>query len=483
MNKKVIGGSAVAVVVLVGGYLGATAYVGQRFHQGYEAQVAKLQAGMPFLQIVDRKVERSLFKATYSASIRVGCAADDKGAQPPLVVGLTDQVRFGPLPGFSRVAAAVVDSRIELPANAPADFKRYMDQLPPDAIRTVVGFGNDYRTAVRLPAGELTGDWGKAGWAAFEMNGSGRFDNDDSRFDATWPTFALDLAGNRRAQVKLAGVRMQVDSRGAGTSLWLRPGTSKVEVERLEVRAGSADSQIAGQLTGLRYGTEVRIAEDLLDGKLTLATDASLQVGRDAKAYKLDQIEVVESFKRLHVPTLQRFIAESMKTYPGCEPGSAGKTGQADAEKEEENEEAKAAAAEARAQQAIQGLTGLLAHNPEVAVERIAFSHEGRRGELSYSVGIKDFALKDGETLAAARPRLTEALTVKARTSLPVAWIEQLSTLAGEGPNAQTRAMQAEMLLDMALAKNYVVRSGDQLTSELLFERGNVVINGKPLQP
>ncbi|MBU1357297.1 MAG: YdgA family protein [Gammaproteobacteria bacterium] len=477
MNKKKVATGGVIAVAVLAAYVAATAYVGHRFHVAYEARISKLQAAMPFLQIVDRKVDKTWFKATYSASIRIGCPAAG-GADPAPVIGFSDQVRFGPLPGLSHFAAAIVDSRVVLPESAPDDLKRYVAQLPADAIRTRVGFRGGFRTSVNLPAGDIAGEWGKAGWAPLAMTGEGRLDSDDARIDLNWPALSLDLGGSRAAQVKLAGIRMQQETVGANASAWVRPGNSKTEVDSIEFRTGSDASQLAGRLTNLRYATEASVAQDLLEGKLTLQGDASLQLGRDAKTYKLDKIEVVESFKRLHVPTLQRFVTGAMQSLPGCEPGAEANGATAESGDAGTPSDPQL---QARAQEALQGLAGLLAYNPEIAVERIAFTQDGQRGELAYSVGIKDFALGAGETLAEAQPRLVDSLTVKARTTLPVAWLGQLVALMGEPSTPEARRTQADALLDLALAKNYVVRNGDQLTSELLFERGSVTVNGKPL--
>jgi hypothetical protein len=248
-----------------------------------------------------------------------------------------------------------------------------------------------------------------------------------------------------------------------------------MDIDSLEVRSDSERAPVTARLTNLKYAAEVTGAKDLLDGKVALSADASIQLGRDAQPFELDKVEVVESFKRLHAPTLESFIAGSMRSLPNCETSASGNT--ESATPPDEKDEMRAA----RAQEMLQGLLQLLPHDPEFAVDRIAFTHAGRRGELSYSVGIKDFALKDGETLAKAQPRLMNALIVKARATLPAPWVKQLSALAGDEAGADDRALQATMLLEMALSKNYAVRNADDITSELLFERGVATLNGKPL--
>lgn len=460
MDRKAMAGVAVAAVAVAGGYVAATAYTGQKIQEAYEARIVKLEQELPFIQIVDRKTDRGLFSATYSAGVRFGC-------NQPFVIGFTDHVRHGPLPGLRSFGAAVIDSTIALPPTAPQALRQYLDNLEPGYIRTQVGYAGGYRAAIRLPAGEVAGPSGKFGWAEILLTGAGKLDGSVSSFEASLPLVSFKAAGDKGASAKLVDLRMHGENHGDGGSLWLRQGRSALEIASIDIQADAGGTAVAAQLVNMRYGTEVTGDKELLNGKVSLTADAKLTVGADSKPIQLDNMELQESFQRLHAPTLKKLATSSMSSLPGCD--AAGESAEEDA-----------ASKNARVQDMLQLLAQLLPYNPEFAVDKLAMGYDGRRGELSYSVGVRDFALKKGESLAAAQPRLMQAVVLRANTKLPAAWIEQLGAL-GDEAGAQRRAMQAQTMLDVAIGKGFLVRNGDEITGELLFERGAATLNGKPL--
>ena len=113
--------------------------------------------------MVDRQTEKGLFSSTFSGSVRIGCVPDmtagkdgkDGNSAKPLVIGFKDHVFTGPLPGFKGFGAAVVESQILLPADAPEGLRNYVAGMKPQDIRTEVGYGGNYKTALRLPAGDF----------------------------------------------------------------------------------------------------------------------------------------------------------------------------------------------------------------------------------------------------------------------------------------------------------------------------------------
>ncbi|RZL89187.1 MAG: DUF945 family protein [Variovorax sp.] len=329
MKKSAV---AAAVVVVIGGaWLGATAYTGHRIAGAYEARLAKLEKQFPFLRVVDRQTDRRLLSSTYSGKVQVGCvpdaAAGDKGGKP-LVIGFRDQVRHGPLPGFQGFGAAVIDSQITLPEDAPEALRKYVAGMAPEDIRTTVGYGGDYKTALRLPAGEVAFPAGQLSWPEVRATGSGKLDGSASSFDGHVPEIAFrgtDRPDARAVNFKLVNLRFQGANQGAG-SVWLRPGTSSMEVERIELLGDADGKAISAQIGRIRYLTELGADKDLLNVKATIAADATLQFGADAKPIQLDNIEFQESIKRLHGPTLQKVLDASMADLSTC--GAAGARGE-----------------------------------------------------------------------------------------------------------------------------------------------------------
>lgn len=467
MKKSAV---AAAVVVVIGGaWLGATAYTGHRVAGAYEERVAKLEKQFPFMRVVDRQTDRSLLSSTYSGKLQVGCvpdaAAGDKGGRP-LVIGFRDQVRHGPLPGFQGFGAAVIDSQITLPEDAPEALRKYVAGMAPEDIRTTVGYGGDYKTALRLPAGEVAFPAGQLSWPEVRATGSGKLDGSASSFDGHLPEIAFrgtDRPDAKAVNFKLVNLRLQGANQGAG-SVWLRPGTSSMEVERIELLGDAGGKAISAQIGRIRYLTELGADKDLLNVKAAITADATLQFGADAKPIQLDNIEFQESIKRLHGPTLQKVLDASMADLSTC--GAAG---------------APAIDPSARGQEMLAMLAQLLPYAPELSVDKLAMSYEGQRGELSYAVSAPGLTAKDIEARGALQRQLQQRLVLRADAKLPVAWIEHFGTHAGDAAGAAQRVAQANSMLDLAVGKGFVVRDGEYVTGKLRMERGAILVNDKPL--
>ncbi|MDM0056894.1 YdgA family protein [Variovorax fucosicus] len=459
---------AAALVVLVGGaYLGATAYTGHRIAAAYDARVAKLEQQLPFLRVVDRQTDKGLFSSTYSGNVRIGCVPDAAGgkAGKPLLIGFRDQVRHGPLPGFAGFGAAVIESQIVLPDEAPEPLRKYLAGVKPQDIRTAVGYGGDYKTALRLPAGDYALPAGQLSWPEVHATGSGRLDASASAFEGHLPEIAFrgtDNADAKGFNFKLVNLRWQGANKGEG-SFWLRPGTSSMEIERLELLGDSGGKAISAQVGKIKYLTELGADKDLLNAKATITADATLQIGADAKPIQLDNIEFQESIKRLHGPTLQKVLDASMAELSTC--GAGGEP---------------AVDPAARGQEMLRMLAQLLPYAPEISVDKLALSYEGQRGELSYAVSAPGLTAKDIEAPGALQGKLQQNLVLRADAKLPVAWVEQLGTRGGDAAGAAQRVAQANTMLDLAIGKGFVVRDGDHVTSKVLVERGAILINDKP---
>lgn len=461
---------AAAVVVVIGGaWLGATAYTGHRIAGAYEARLAKLEKQFPFMRLVDRQTEKRLLSSTYSGKVQVGCvpnaAAGDKAGKP-LMIGFRDQVRHGPLPGFQGFGAAVIDSQITLPEDAPEALRKYVAGMAPEDIRTTVGYGGDYKTALRLPAGDVAFPAGQLSWPEVRATGSGKLDGSASSFDGHLPQIAfrgIDKPDARAVNFKLVNLRLQGANQGAG-SIWLRPGTSSMEVERIELLGDAGGKAISAQIGKIKYLTELGADKDLLNVKATITADATLQFGADAKPIQLDNIEFQESIRQLHGPTLQKVLDASMADLSTC--GAAG---------------APAIDPVVRGQEMLRMLTELLPYGPELSVDKLAVGYEGQRGELSYAVSAPGLTAGDIAARGTLQRQLQQKLVLRADAKLPVAWIEQIGTRSGDAAGAAQRVAQANTMLDLAIGKGFVVRDGDHVTGKLRMEGGTILVNDKPL--
>jgi len=180
---------------------------------------------------------------------------------------------------------------------------------------------------------------------------------------------------------------------------------------------------------------------------------------------KLDKFDMQVSLKRLHAPTYERLMQYVLAGASHCDA-------------------VKAAAADPQQVLALmqQGLGALLPFNPEYALDRLAVEIEGERGELSYSLGVQGVSEADLQLPLPAL--LMGKATFKGQASLPVAWVEK--TLAGFGGAQADPAVQAQTtraMLDKMTVDGFVVREGGQLSTQFSFDKGQMVVNGKPIGP
>ncbi len=458
--------ATVAVLAAVG-YLGATALTGQRVANAYDARIARLEQQLPFLRVVDRQAQKGLFSSTFSGNVRLGCLPDGKSGEP-LVIGFRDHVWNGPFPGFKGFGAAVIESQITVPTGAPEVLRNYLAGMKPQDVRTEVGYGGGYRTALRLPAGDLALPAGHLTWPEVHASGTGRLDGGAVAMEGELPELAFrgaaDAAGLAKGvNFKLVNMRWKSEQTGV-SDFWLRPGRSQVDIERIELSGDAGSRAASAQLGKLKYLTELTAQGDLLDANISVTGSATLQIGKEAQPIQLDDIEFRESIKRMHGPTLQKVMDLSTADLSTCgEPGG------------------QASDTTARGQELLRVLAQMLPHAPELAVDKLAVSYDGHRGELSYAVSAPGLTAKDIDNPAALQRELQQKLVLRANAKLPIAWIEQLGAHIGDAAGAQQRAAQAQTMLDLATAKGIAVREGDFVTGSLLMAQGAITVNGKPL--
>ncbi|RYF67491.1 MAG: DUF945 family protein, partial [Comamonadaceae bacterium] len=339
--------------------------------------------------------------------------------------------------------------------------------MKPQDIHTEVGYGGGYNTALRLPAGQVTLPAGQLFWPEVRASGSGQLDGGAMAMEGHLPEIAFRGAADGKSaakgvNVKLVNLRWK-SAQSGDSSVWLRPGSSQVDIERVELSADAGDKAISAQLGNLKYLTELSTEQDLLNAKIAITGSATLQIGLDAQPIQLDDIEFQESIKRLHGPTLQKVMDLSTSDLSTC--GEPGKP---------------AVDAGVRGQELLALLAQLLPHAPELSVDKLAVTYDGQRGEISYAVSAPGLTGKDLENRAALQARLQQKLVLSANARLPVAWIEQLGTRGGDAAGAQQRVAQANTMLDLAMAKGFAVRDGDFVTSAMRMEGGALTVNGKP---
>ena len=465
MTKAAVSGVAV-IVVLGAAYVGLSAYSGSVVHKHYTEALDKMQkegALPPILKVTDSKYEQGLLSSTATLSLQLGCALPG-AATPAPVVTLHGDIAHGPFPAFSSLGLARIDTSIALPPDAPAPLRAWLAGMKPGAIRTTIGFGGASSTSVDLPAGQFKQDDGQLQWkpmhARFQLDGARK----NFSYDLDMPEVALDFSGDSGAgSFKLVNLRGQADGTVVEGML-MGSGTGAFTLDQAQVQTDSPGGKLLFNLNQLKYTTKSQEANDLLDASVALTGTADFKMGD--KALKLDKIEVQESMKRLHAPTLRKLSLGFWQSLGGslCAAGNS--------DLAETMEEQQAAM--------LAGMAQLLPYNPEYSVDKVAVSYEGKEGTLAYSVAANGMTAQDLQT--PDRNNLLGKITAKASGKVPLAWLEKIAAESGKDRelSPQETQQQLDSAIDSLVKEGYIIREGDFISSSAQFEHGQLTINGKP---
>ncbi|MDR2188204.1 MAG: YdgA family protein [Azonexus sp.] len=452
MGKGVVVG-AVAVAVLGGAYIGAAAYSGNVVQEKYEEELNKAGQMLPFLKIVDRQYEKGLFSSTATYGLQLGCAGPEGGEAKTATLTFRDHIAHGPLPGFSSVGLARIDTEIVLPPGTPEVLRQWVGSLKPEAIRSTVGFDGASMTRVELPAGEIKSEQGRLHWqairASFAVDGGRTTISED--FAA--PEIALDLAEGEG--FKLSNLRGQGSRQFAENKLFTGDDSATVTLDQMHVAVG--DVQV--DLNQLKLTTAQKTENDLLGSSASLTGTASVKAGE--RAFQFDKIELQASAKRLHAPTLEKIVL-----------GFWQQLGNVCSQAPEDL----AASLEKQQLAMLFAMKDLLTHDPEYSVDKIAVTWEGQEGSLAYSVAAKGVTSED---LQQPGLELLGKVIAKASARVPVVWLKKIAAEKNGGQDLSPEAFDAG--ISELIDTGYVTREGDFIVSAALFEHGELTVNGKPV--
>jgi len=244
----------------------------------------------------------------------------------------------------------------------------------------------------------------------------------------------------------------------------MRPGAGELDVVSFEMNATAAPERglppVKMALKQLKASSENTLDKELLSNSTKLSASGVINDVR------VDKVELLASVKRLHAPTYQRLIQRFMDTSAAaCNMKQS-------------------VSPQVMLAQIQQDFGALLPFNPEYSIDKLAVDIDGKRGELSYSVGINGVTPADAQLPMQALV-LTKA-QLKGQAKLPLAWVEKAVARFGNGSQTPQgdSAAQAEMV-NVMLAKftndGFIVREGDMISSQVSFDKGQLLVNGKPV--
>lgn len=453
MNKTAIAAVA-AMGLLASAFAGGAVFSGRQVKTALLAAPRAWQAQFPLLKITEQRYERGLFSSIHTMTVQLGCSGLSNSASGPAALTFKQHVQHGPFPGFAGIGAATIDTELVLSDAARQQLEQFIGQRPPFTAHTVVDFNGASRTRFAIPAFKAPAVDGRQ--IAFQgMTGEVHDSGRSLQYDVSVPGLSMNLRDPRMAMdMTVAGAHVRGELLGTG-SLWTRAGTGEGELATFDVNMApllQAAPAVRFGLSQLKFTSTNTVDKDLLTAVARLS-------GRGVVSdVKLDKFDMQASFKRLHLPSYERFLQRVMDTSAAaCDMKQA-------------------VSPQVMLSQMQEDLAALLPYNPEYALDRLTIESGGQSGELSYAFGFNAVTADDAKLPMQAL--LLSKGQVRGRASMPAMWVEKIAERISNTPAEMTDVMIAKMADD-----GWIVRKGAMLSAEFSFEAGQLLVNGKPATP
>lgn len=454
--------AAGVVVAVCAAYLGTSVVIGQKLEKSMRAMSAATQAQWPTIRLTDERYDRTLFGATHTVTLRIGCETPDAAASAPqAAVTIVQHVKIGPLPGFKGVGAATVDTDVAMDAATRKEMLRVFGTEQPFQAHTDVAFSGASHTNFSIAKFHETGPKGEQ----VEFQGlNGNVDQKDTvlEYDVSMPILSVADAASSPAAMTMAIKGLHMHARAEGTGdLALRPSKSSGEIAAMEVAMKMPGQDAAHKVAF----TQFKMTQDTtVDKNLINAVGRAEGLGQ-IDDLKLEKIELQATMKRFNMVAYRDII----QRLANADPKTCGKA----------PDPAKLLASE----QVQAALTQLMSANPEISLDKLVVVVDGKRAEMAYAIGVAGFTADD------AKLPLTAGLMTRGygnvKLKLPEDWVQKslvyVAQQSGKDSGATDQAAFAELMLGKAVDEGYVVREDGMLRSEAAYKGGQATINGKPL--
>ena len=457
MSKVGLWAAGGAVAVVAAGAAG-TVMSGNKIEAKMTTETQQmLEKFAPLVTVQELKYEKTFTSATRTLTLKMGCG----DTSFPLT--WRDRIQHGPLPGFSTVGGAVIDSEFVLSDDVKAKLKEAIGlDAAPLTVHSVVSLGGDITSDMAMPSVKAKlHDGTQLTWQGLTARSVQK--GGAMHYDMAMPSLEM-VDANSGAVVKMVGFKSTGDTT-AGKYWWASPGSATGEIASIEVAGKPEDGGEAVKLmmTGAKFSSKVSVEGDLL------STAAEGSTALEINGHKVDKVLWQESAKRIHLPTIEA-IALSFINKENMGLICQGEAGKAALEQKVQQVSAELPAK----------LMALLPHNPEYSVDKVAATYQGKEGEIGYSFGTQGVTAEEIKPDAMNPMVLLKKVVATAQVKVPTAWLRAIADASkGDGPAPTDEAINA--MIEPAIAQGFVVREGDFLVAKASFKNGAATLNGKPM--
>lgn len=447
----------------------ATAWLLGREIEAAHVEQFRRFAEQPLLKIVRHDFERGVFSSRETITFEFGgplLAEAPRKASTAMPDGLRftlhNDIRHGPLPALSTFAAARVDSVFRFEGELQELAARLFGEQAPLQARTVYGFSGSGVATLSSPAARTTAQSGQDTPATARVDWGGmqfqvNFERGMARYTLTGGAPRLEIQTADGVGVALADLRLSADqARLIASEPLFYTGSQKFTIGRLQMQhAAEPDAAILFEQLG--YDLTTPVSGDYLDIVARMAAQ-TLRIG--AQEYGPAHYDF--SLKHLHAPTLASLHRAANALYADPAAFAASQDNPA-----------------AILAPLAEPLTELLAHTPEVSIDRLAFRTPAGEASLAARARL-DQARR--EELSDPQ-RLLGKLDASAEFSLPEALLAGLGHGQEDQDGNSAPTPRFEQQLAAASDRGYITRENGQVRSRVVFTRGQLTVNGRPFHP
>lgn len=497
--------AAIAVPVVLA-YPLSSWVLGKQVETALAEQYKQLES-LPYVKVVDRQYDRGVFASTEVVTYEVmgdmfraiekaqkeaakqaaeQAAAGDAeavrgeaapavapkatAALVPLRFTVRSEIRHGPAPGMSTIAAAVADSELTLDGAMQQELAKLLGDKKPMTAHTVFRFDGGGNSAIASPAfavdipGEEPGKLSRMSWQGFTANVD--FTKSLQSYTMSGEAPKLEMLDAKGFAAVMTGLKFSGEqTRVFDDEPLLYSGTQRFTMAQMSIadKNGKEPPVVIKQIA---YDIALPASGEFLDMVAKMGAEG-VQVGDQ----NYGPAHYDFSLKHLHARTTAKLYRAMMKMYS--------------------DPVALADPAKALGPLAEPGLE-LLKHNPEFRIDRLSF--KSPQGEAVVSATAK---LKDPKPEDFSNPMMLLAkLDASADLALPESLLASMSgspmhaSDAEEKPDPETVALQQQQkqqMLEQQLAafaeQGYITRGNGLVKSKIEYREGKLSVNGKPFNP
>jgi uncharacterized protein YdgA (DUF945 family) len=489
MNRKVLFG-ILALPVLALLFLGMCWLDGAVVRSRMARADDDMNTTLPFFTVAQRQVKSGLFSSTvevtyeFNSKILNGIAAASAGAKKTALIAnaptaaapphltLRHHIAHGPVPGFAALGLARIDTEIVIPDEARTKLRDSVGTDQPLKIVTLLGYAGGGTTTVESPAFtyNATGEAGRVEWRGIQ--GRVNFSRGMNSSDGEITFLGMSASGSKQEIAAMGPIRLAFDLKRVFKVLYT--GKMSFTMDRLAVSSPlQANSSV--EMNGLRYDVETSAASDFIDTVAKIGLDSV-----SAMTFKASDIHYDFSLRHLHGPTYAELTEKLREVYAATLSGDMKDPSRI-------------------FEPLKQYGTILLEHNPEFVIDRIGLAMPEGTAQISGTMSLPGFTRNDLATSPMALLTKLDAsvdfavdeglLNRNWSSPTPAAMTpteggpDASSPVATEEPAAPSRLQAMQSQMAMFEQQGYVVRQGSRLTSHLVFRKGALTVNGKPMGP